>query len=190
MTLQFTNVVKGHVTQTLLTTLLERGGYRVTRLGIEELFGEIKYLEMQQYLALNLPLQLRYLPDLLVAELDMTNVFLVEVKFRRGFDSQSVKSLHDELRKQREYWPQSYAVIMIADPVIPGRGHYHQDHIRVLKPNETDMLTDESRPLAARWENLHYLQRVFMAFNNERYAVDIQDCADSLTQTLQDLAKL
>jgi len=40
MTLDFTNVLKGVVTQTLLMALLERGGYRVTRLGIEELFGE------------------------------------------------------------------------------------------------------------------------------------------------------
>jgi hypothetical protein len=46
MALEFTNVVKGLVTQTLLAALLERGGYRVTRLGIEELFGEVKHIDM------------------------------------------------------------------------------------------------------------------------------------------------
>jgi hypothetical protein len=34
--------------------LFERGGYRVTRLGIEELFGEIKHLDVEQYHALAL----------------------------------------------------------------------------------------------------------------------------------------
>jgi hypothetical protein len=63
MALEFTNVVKGFVTQTLLAALLERGGYRVTRLGIEELFGEVKHIDMHQYLKLELPLPLRYLPD-------------------------------------------------------------------------------------------------------------------------------
>jgi len=61
MALQFVNIVKAQITQTLLSTLLIRGGYRVTRLGIEELFGEIKYLDLPTYMALNLPLQLRYL---------------------------------------------------------------------------------------------------------------------------------
>ena len=42
MTMQFVNIVKAQITQTLLASLLERGNYRVTRLGIEELFGEIK----------------------------------------------------------------------------------------------------------------------------------------------------
>ena len=78
---------------------------------------------------------------------------------------------------------------MIAEPVVSGRG-YHQDHIRVLKPDETDVLVDEHLPFDERWERLHHLQRVFMRFNNERYIEDIQAAADSLTQTLQDLAKL
>ncbi len=68
MPLEFTNIIKGLVTQTLLLALFERGGYRVTRMGIEELFAEVKHIDMQQYLSLNLPLQVRYLPDLLVTE--------------------------------------------------------------------------------------------------------------------------
>jgi len=61
---QMTNYVAlyvGVVTQTLLKALLERGGYRVTRLGIEELFAEVKHLDLQQYLGLHLPLQLRFI---------------------------------------------------------------------------------------------------------------------------------
>ena|SRR3989337_4222181 len=189
MTLDFTNVLKGVVTQTLLMALLERGGYRVTRLGIEELFGEVKHIDIQQYLGLNLPLPLRYLPDLLVAEIDMTHVFLVEVKFRRAFDQNAVESLHEELKKQREHWPQAYAAIMIAEPVVAD-GKFHQDYVRLLKPHEHDILLDNRLSLDQRWERLHHLQRVFTRFNNERYILDVQKSADSLTQTLHDLAKL
>jgi len=189
MALEFTNVIKGVVTQTLLTALFERGGYRVTRLGIEELFGEVKHIDLQQYLGLNLPLQLRYLPDLLVAEIDMTNVFLVEVKFRRKFDEASTESIYGELKKQREHWPQSYAVIMIAEAFAP-EATFHQEYIRVLKPNDHEVLVDYRLSLAQRWEKLHHLQRVFKRFNNDQYILDVQKSADTLTQTLRDLAKL
>jgi hypothetical protein len=189
MTLEFTNIIKGLVTQTLLMALFERGGYRVTRLGIEELFAEVKHIDMRQYLGLNLPLQLRYLPDLLVVELDMTNAFLVEVKFRRRFDQGAVESLYHELGKQRKHWPQSYAVVMLAE-AFEREASYHQDYIRVLKPGETDLLVDTRFTLAQRWENMPHLQRVFKRFNNDKYIHDVQKSADTLTQTLRDLAKL
>ncbi|MSQ11568.1 MAG: hypothetical protein EXR48_02545 [Dehalococcoidia bacterium] len=189
MALEFTNVLKGVVTQTLLMALLERGGYRVTRLGIEELFGEVKHIDIQQHMGLNLPLQLRFLPDLLVAEKDMTQVFLVEVKFRKTFNQSTVESLHEELKKQHEYWPQAYAVIMIAEPFVTD-GKFHQDHIRVLKPDEYGLLLDTQLSLPERRGKLHHLQRVFTRFKDERHILDVQKSADTLTQTLHDLAKL
>ena len=64
----------------ILTVLLERGGYRVTRLGIEELFEEVKYLDREQHLALGLPEQLRTLPDLLVTDPGVTWAKLIECK--------------------------------------------------------------------------------------------------------------
>jgi hypothetical protein len=155
MTLEFTNVIKGVVTQTLLTALFERGGYRVTRLGIEELFVDIKHIDLRKYMGLNLPLPLRYLPDLLVAEFDMTNAFLVEVKFRRKFDQNSAESIYDDLKKQREHWPQSYTVIMISEAFVP-ETVFHQDYIRVVKPNEQGILIDSHLSLAQRWEKLHH----------------------------------
>jgi len=119
----------------------------------------------------------------------MTHLFLVEVKFRRKFDQSAVESLHEELKKQHEYWPQAYTVIMIAEPLVPD-GKFHQDYIRVLKPDEHGLLLDARLSLAQRWERLHHLQRVFTRFNNDRYILDVQKSADTLTQTLHDLAKL
>src|SRR6185503_20998642 len=163
MALEFTNVIKGVVTQTLLTALFERGGYRVTRLGIEELFGEVKHIDLQQYLGLKLPLQLRFIPDLLVAEIDMSHVFLVEVKYRKKFDENSVESIYEDLKRQREYWAQSYAVIMVSEALSPDTA-FHQDYVRVVKTNEHDFLIDSRLSLAQRWEKLHHLQRVFTRF--------------------------
>jgi hypothetical protein len=76
----FSNIIKGQVAQTLVKILLERAGYRVTRLGIEELFQEVVHLDAGQYANLNLPENLRFLPDLLVADSTIEKAFLVEVK--------------------------------------------------------------------------------------------------------------
>ena len=138
MALEFTDVVKGLITQTTLAALFERGGYRVTRLGIEELFGEIKHIELEQYKRLNLPLPLRFLPDLLVAELDMSNAYMVEVKYRRRFDP---KLLYMELSRQLNHWPQTHTVVMVSEPFI-ANASYHQDYIRVLTPNDLEVLSD------------------------------------------------
>jgi hypothetical protein len=189
MAFEFTNTLKGVVTQSILKALFERGGYRVTRLEIEELFSEVKHIDLQQYQSLNLPLQLRYMPDLLVAEIDMSHAFLVEVKFRKRFDENSAQSLFEELERQRKFWEQSYAVIMIAEPFISD-GQYHQDFIRVVRPELHQVLIDKSVSLAQRWNSLEHLQRVFKRFNNDKYVHDIQKSADTLTQMLKDLAKL
>jgi hypothetical protein len=133
------NVLRGHLAERILTMLLERSGYRVTRLDIEELFGEVKCLDREQYLALGLPEHLRNLPDLLVADPGVTWAKLIEVKFRRTFERSIADKLFDKLTEQRRFWPQSYAVIIIGEPLLPG-GHFHQDFIRVIPPDETELL--------------------------------------------------
>ena len=185
MPLQLTNVVKAQVSQAILSALLERGGYRVTRLGIEELFAEIKYLDLPDYMALNLPLELRYLPDLLVADLEMKNAYLVEVKFRRRFDEGSANLLCKELSKQREHWPTSYAVIMIAEPFLP-EGRFHQDYIRVVPPKQTHRLVNTELSPEKTWESLPQIYHVFRGLDDTSHLL----AADSITPALRDLAKL
>lgn len=186
MALHFPNVVKGQITQGLLTVLFERAGYRVTRLGIEELFGEIKHIDLPQYQALNLPLNLRSLPDLLVAELDLSKAFLVEVKFRKEFTEQAAQSLYGILKDQRTHWPNSYAVVMIANSFVK-RGRFHQDYIRVVRPDLTELLIDARMTPEQRWDGLPHLQHVFAKFQG---SIDNQANADLITTTLRDLAKL
>ena len=79
MSMHFTNVVKAQITQGLVRILLERAGYRVIRLGVEELFTEVIYPDQEKYLALDLPEPLRSLPDLLIADIDTNKTFLLGV---------------------------------------------------------------------------------------------------------------
>jgi hypothetical protein len=140
MAMSFTSVLKGRLAERILVTLLERGGYRVARVGIEELFDEVKYLSQDEYLELKLPPQLRTLPDLLVADATVSWAKLIEVKFRRTFDGEVAAELHDKLSEQRKYWQESYAILMIGEPFVEGGG-FHQDFIRVIPPGQTDLLT-------------------------------------------------
>lgn len=137
--MQFKNLVKAQITQGLMKTLFEQQGYRVTRLGVEELISEIIHLDDQQYRQLALPEALRFLPDFLVAEPNLTRAFLVEVKFREKFDEQTLEELYSSLSTQRQYWPQSYAIILLGTP-FPNEGKFHQDRIGVLKPDDTELL--------------------------------------------------
>ena len=189
MPLDFTNIIKGRVTESLLMALFERGGYRVTRLGVEELIAEVKHLDLSQYQTLHLPLEIRFLPDLLIVDIDMTKAFLVEAKFRRKFDDLTCQSLHSQLSNQHGYWPQSHAVIMIAEPFMVDAS-FHQDFIRVVSPDLIPTLIDQNKSPSERWEHLHHLQRVFKKFNAEDRIIDVQKSADRLTQVLRDLRNL
>ena len=198
----FPNLLKGRLAESLLITLLERAGYRVSRIGVEELFNEVKALDGAAYAKLNLPLELRTIPDLVVAERDVSCAFLVEVKFRKRFDAEVARELCDTLKTQRNHWPQSYAVIMLGEPAVLG-GRFHQDYIRVITPGTEDKLLtattiwpdaadlDRSRWL---WDGFPQMQTVFKRFHqsedNLANGSANQQRADFITQTLADLAKL
>jgi hypothetical protein len=194
LAIPFPNIIKAQVTQSLIASLLERGGYRVTRLGIEELIGEIKALNLDEYHNLGLPTQLRTLPDLLVANKEMTEIHLVEVKYRRRFDPKSRQSLYKELSKQREYWQGIVAIIVIGESFLPG-GRLHQDYIRVLPGNETGRLIKQPSEDAReaniteeeRWTSLPMIQHVFRSFLATEA---LYKYADYLTRVIKELKKL
>jgi hypothetical protein len=178
--------VKAQVTQGVLTAILERWGYRVSRLGVEELFGEIKYLDAAQYLALGLPKQLRSLPDLLVAAADLSVAHLVEVKFRKRYDEETLKELSQKITELRQYWPAAYMVVMIGEPFMTD-GRYHQDYIRVIKPDRSDLLIHPEFPMETRWNCLAQLDSVFKPLVEPKGTAKM---ADYVTPVIKQLAKL
>ena len=167
--MKLANVLQGRLAERILTILLERGGYRVTRLGIEELFDEVKSLDREQYLNLGLPEQLRTLPDLLVADPGVSWAKLIEVKFRRSFCRDTADELLATLTHQRSFWPESYAVIIVGEPFLPD-ARFHQDYIRVIPPNQTEILkgvwgvgipSDEHEAMRLLWKQLPMLTAIF-----------------------------
>jgi len=211
MTMKFTNIAKGQLTQSIAKMLFEKAGYRVTRLGIEELFSEVIHLDQKQYLELELPENLRSLPDLLIATKEMTCAKLIEVKFRSSFNEASAKGLYDILSKQFKCWPNTVCMLMISKSPING-GRFHQDYIRIVdKSNlryldssrwdtsaqtskEPDlvqhMITNQFKVAGASgiWVQLKKLSDEFSLFGHK--TTDTWMSADLITQTLSDLQKL
>lgn len=162
------NVLRGHLAERILTMLLERSGYRVTRIGIEEVFDDVKHLDREHYHALGLPERLRSLPNILVTDPGVKWAKLIEVKFRRSFGRNTADELWGTLTEQRTFWPESYAVIIIGEPFLPN-ARFHQDYIRVIPPNETELLkgpggvnipTDECDAMELLWEQLPNLSKI------------------------------
>lgn len=174
MAIAFHSRIKGSLTQNLLTSILEHGGYRVTRLGIEELFGAVKHMDVRSYLNLHLPKRLRTLPDLLVATRD----------------------LHQTLKDQRKHWPESWAVIFISEAKAPDM-RFHQDYMRAVPPRKEDLLLGFENlnkqptwltlnPLHDTWESLPTILKPF----DKLIDAEMSNSMDSITATLKQLGKL
>jgi hypothetical protein len=199
------NLLRGRIAERILTVLLERSGYRVTRLGIEELFDEVKYLDRERYFALGLPQQLRTLPDLLVADPGVTWARLLEVKFRRSFGRETAEELFATLSEQRSFWPESYTVVMLGEPFIPN-ARFHQDYIRVIPPEEVGRLrgpfrieipSNERDSMQLLWEQLPMLTTIFRFRDFELFGErrddrgrDFFSGADFITAAIRELGRL
>jgi hypothetical protein len=127
--------------------------------------------------------QLRSIPDLLVADPGVTWVKLIEVKFRRSFDRDTADGLFRKLTEQRRHWPESYAVIIIGEPFLPNV-RFHQDYIRVIPPNETELLrgpggidipTDERGAMELLWEQLPKLSKIIESCDFKHFGQEGKD---------------
>jgi hypothetical protein len=204
MAMSFSNVLRGHLAVRIFVTLLERGGFRVTRLGIEELLDDVKFLPLPQYLTLGLPPALRSLPDLLVTNLDVSWARLIEIKFRQRFDREVADELYSTLSEQRIHWPDSYAIIMIGEPFVRDGG-FHQDCVRVVPPSDTEKLRyapfpeecyeNEQRRMESVWDRLPMLTTLFpsptqCSIQEEKKRLqEFWAAADYVTRAIKDLGR-
>ncbi len=166
--LGFEETIKGQVTQSLLTAMLEDAGYHVSRLGVEERLTEIKYLNKTDYDRLSLPQQLRLLPDLLVTVPDLSVAHLVEVKYRRELEPRTVRQLIERLGQQFEIWPGTIAVLFLSDSFWDDRG-FIQDHVRAIRLEDLPLLGDDRRPIEERWARLPMLHQALPGLRSENY---------------------
>lgn len=195
--MEISNLIKGQISQTLMKILFERAGYRVVRLGVEELFQEIVHLSPSQYGKLGLPKGLRYLPDLLISDLKMEKAFLVEVKYRREITQASLHSLREKLLEQCEYWPEMHVILLNGSP-RRFDSNFHQDYIRIIGPGDYNLLLpsdfqiERSRPENIGhqiWEKLPTLNNFFDGFHWKNQNACTEE-ADFIAASLRELASL
>jgi len=114
--MEFSNRLKGNFSETLLQTLLEDAGYRIIAIGIEKILREVKPLNVQEYVGLHLPETIRHLPDFFVADRDLTQWWMVEVKYRHRWSVDTRIGLEDEFAKTLRSIPSVHALISIGTP--------------------------------------------------------------------------
>jgi len=155
---------KGRFAETLISSLLEYAGYRVQRLGVEEVVSEVKSAVARGEREPYLPEQLRRAPDFLVIDPRKRRCTMLEVKFRRTFADEVARELHATLSRQVELWPEVITVIVCAD--VPGDAQYGdiRDHVRVLHPHDLSLLIESDPPDKSTWQRLRMLGGVFDSF--------------------------
>ncbi len=117
--MDFRNLLKGTITQTLIKSLLEDAGYRVIPLGVEEVVREIKALSSPEYRRLGLPAVLRCLPDFLIVDSSFKGSWLLEVKYRREWNEQARDGLKKAISKQVSVWQPLFLVVFLGASINP-----------------------------------------------------------------------
>ncbi len=90
--MKFDDRIKRELTEGVFRALMEDAGYRVIDTGIEKVLRELCCLRKDEYEALQMPSNIRFLPDFTVLDRQQTERFFVDVKFR----SQWAKNLFEE----------------------------------------------------------------------------------------------
>jgi hypothetical protein len=117
--MDFKNRLKGSLTQTLFRSLLVDAGYHIVPLGVEEVIREANSLSKSQYKNLELPIVLRRMPDFFVVDKNYENHFLIEVKFRRCWDSDTLDQLRDNLHDQVHTWGKLLLFVLLGETARP-----------------------------------------------------------------------
>lgn len=102
--MKYSNRLKGSITQALVRSLLIDAGITIVPLGIEEVIRELSDMPQKQYNALNLPYPLKTLPDFFAINVDRLESWLLEVKFRRTWNSDVQDELYYTLYEQVKSW--------------------------------------------------------------------------------------
>jgi hypothetical protein len=140
-----------------------------------------------------------------VADPGVTWAKLIEVKFRRCFDRETADELFVKLSTQRHFWSESYAVIIMGKPFLPD-ARFHQDYIRVIPPDGTELLkgprgvnipANEHDAMHLLWEQLPMLTKIFRFRDFEHFGEEKEQRgqeflkgADFITTAIRDLGRI
>jgi hypothetical protein len=176
--------IKGRTAEAIATIIFERGGYRLARFGIEELFREVKMLTDVEYTKLNLDHRLRSLPDFLVSTPNLDSAFQVEVKFRTNLYQQTRDELAGTLQKQRDNWPNTYLLLLVGHSPNGKGALFFQDYVRVVPPATSVEAIGKKQTHGQFWGGLPQVADVFPLIKKSDFDLD------SVVPFLQELTKL
>lgn len=108
--MEFERRIKGHITESLVQTLLEHAGYRVVPLGVEHIVREVKDRGNSSS---RLHKGLRSLPDFLITDVAIEESWMLEVKYRYQWNEQTRQQLEEVLTNQAFYWDEFYFLVLL-----------------------------------------------------------------------------
>ena len=170
--MKFDSRIKGSVTQALLKSLFEGSGYMIVPLGVEEVIRELTILDSDAYKNLKLPKNLRCIPDFFVANDEMSETWLVELKFRKQWNDDVRKSLSSQLRNQAEHWGPFHLLLFLGESCKKydykpsgwfgvARLDYRESELVLLKNNDSVRCKWKD----VKWDDLYRIQDVFDKIN-------------------------
>lgn len=183
--MDFDNRIKGHVTQSLVKALLEDAGYITIPLGIETVVREVISLSKCEYSELGLPNQLRTMPDFLITNKSYDKSYLLEVKYRKKWDTETIESLYSGLSEQIKHWNEFLLLIFLGnhhgDLDTPANrcAIFHlirsSDGSLCYRSKYDDSIYEWSR---AEWKHAKKLDHVFPELKNCKKNLTITKCCE------------
>lgn len=171
--MNFSNRLKGSVTESLIRSLLADCGLTVVPLGIEEVIREMAELSQERYLALSLPDSLRKLPDFFATNKDRSKSWLIEVKFRKTWTNEVRDELELKLTPQVNVWSPLYLVLFYGESPHPYDTTGPAAWIRVgeLRIKDTKLHVMDKGVLKpwseSKWNSMDRIQDVFPELNDK-----------------------
>ena len=153
----------------LVRSLLEDAGYRVIPFGVEDLLRELAILDVEKYRQLDLPIALKTHPDFFIADKELKQTWLLEVKYRQRWSDETRRKLAEKIIPQVDSWNPLYVMILLGESAYPKRQPEACHFIRVARLGMLDgqlsvIYPDQSlrKPWnSVGWGDLFRLQDVF-----------------------------
>jgi hypothetical protein len=168
--MEFHRRIKGILTQGLVQALLEDAAYQVRPLGIEEQFHDIKDFSPKLYRSISKGL--RSAPDFLVFDPKNEQSWLVEVKYRKAWNSGVVDALHLTLSDQVAHWNEFLFWVFLGE-----NAHNPSDMCRVFRLRQAygrlkvESAAENGRLIPwenAEWKHGYSVQQLFPLLNTVR----------------------
>lgn len=143
----FKRFLKGHITASIIKTLLSDAGYQVIPFGVENVLRELSYLNADEYIGVAEHLEtVRFMPDFFVLDAESNTGKLVEVKYRASLKGYSGGKLVEGMSNYKNWLP-IHLILFLNDTTGMEWGTEQLKHIRVFE------ITQDELELMKRYPN-------------------------------------